>query len=160
MTALYELSQTRIQLLDMADSMDQEMFIDTLASIDEAIEDKVEGAAKLVRCLESDIEAIKAEEKRLADKRKVLENKVSSIKEYLQHEMEFAGLDKVKRATVTVSIQQNPPSVEVLDESVIPSIFMIPQPEKIDKKAILKAIKDGEEIPGCDIKQSRSLRIK
>jgi hypothetical protein len=160
MTALYELSQTRIQLLDMADSMDQEMFIDTLASIDEAIEDKVEGAAKLVRCIESDIEAIKAEEKRLADKRKSLENKVVSIKEYLQHEMEFAGLDKVKRPTLTVSIQLNPPSAEILDESLVPSLYMVPQPDKIDKKAILEALKEGEEIPGCEIKQLRGLRIR
>jgi hypothetical protein len=37
---------------------------------------------------------------------------------------------------------------------------MIPQPEKIDKKAILKALKDGEEIPGCEIQQTRGLRIK
>jgi hypothetical protein len=157
---LYEMSQSRAQLLDMADSMDTEVFIDTLAAIDEALEDKVENTAKLIRCLESDIEAIKAEEKRLADKRKSIENKVSSVKEYLQHEMEFAGLDKVKRATVTVSIQLNPPSVEVLDESLIPSFYMVPQPEKIDKKALLKALKEGEEIPGCEITQNRGLRIR
>jgi hypothetical protein len=144
----------------MADQLDQEVFLDTLSAISESLEDKVESTAKFIRCLDGDIEAIKAEEKRLADKRKVLENKVSSIKEYLQNEMEFSGIDKVKRPTLTVSIQLNPPSVEVLDESVIPSIFMIPQPEKIDKKAILKALKDGEEIPGCEITQSRGLRIR
>jgi hypothetical protein len=160
MTALYELSQTRVQLLDMADSMDTEVFIDTLASIDEALEDKVENTAKLIRCLESDAEALKAEEKRLADKRKAIENKVSSIKEYLQHEMEFAGIDKIKRATVTVSIQLNPPSAEILDESIIPSSYLVPQPDKIDRKAILKALKEGEEIPGCEISQSRGLRIR
>ncbi|MDP4087361.1 MAG: siphovirus Gp157 family protein [Bacillota bacterium] len=160
MTVLYEMSQTRAQLLAMADSMDTEVFIDTLAAIDEELEDKVENTAKFIRCLESDAEAIKAEEKRLADKRKALENKVSSIKEYLQHEMEFAGLDKVKRPTLTVSIQLNPPSVTVLDESLIPDTYMIPVAPKLDKKSILKALKDGEEVPGCDIEQSKSLRIK
>ena len=157
---LYDLSQSRIQLLDMADSMDTEVFLDTLAAIDEEIEDKVENTAKLIRCLESDIEVIKAEEKRLSDKRKALENKITGIKEYLQHEMEFAGVDKVKRPTLTVSIQLNPPSVCVMDESLIPSDYMIPVAPKIDKKAILKALKEGEEIFGCEIQQTRSVRIK
>jgi hypothetical protein len=157
---LYELSQNYIQLLELADSLDEETFKDTLSSLEEAIEDKVENVAKLVRCLDVDIEAIKSEEKRLADKRKALENKVASVKSYVQHEMEIAGVDKVKRATVTVSIQLNPPSVTIYDESLVPSGYMIPQPSKLDKKSILKALKDGEEIPGCDIQQSRSLRIK
>jgi hypothetical protein len=160
MTALYELSQSYAELLGMADSLDQEVFIDTLAAISEALEDKVEHTAKFVRNLESDIEALKAEEKRLADKRKVLENKVCSIKEYLQHEMEFAGLDKVKRATVTVSIQNNPPSVQVLDESLIPDTYMIPVAPKLDKKAILSVLKEGDEVPGCEMQQTRSIRIK
>jgi hypothetical protein len=157
---LYEISQNYLQLLDMADQMDQEVFLDTLASIEEVLEDKVEHVAKFIRSLEADVEILKAEEKRLADKRKVLENKITGVKEYLQHEMEFAGIDKVKRATVTVSIQANPPSVDVLDESVIPSDYMVPQPDRIDKKALLKALKEGEEIEGCEIKQSRGIRIR
>jgi hypothetical protein len=160
MTALYEMSQARAQLLELADSMDTEVFIDTLAAIDEELEDKVENTAKLIRCLESDIEAIKSEEKRLADKRKAIENKVSSIKEYLQHEMEVADISKVKRPTLTVSIQANPPSVEVFDESKIPSTYMVPQPSRIDKKAILTALKDGLLIEGCSLKQSKGVRIR
>jgi transcriptional regulator of heat shock response len=151
---LYELSQNYVQLLELADSLDEETFKDTLSSLEEAIEDKVENVAKLVRCLDADIEAIKTEEKRLADKRKALENKVASVKEYVQHEMEVAGLNKVKRPTVTVSIQANPPSVDVMDESLIPSIYMVPQPSKIDKRAILTALKEGEFIPGAAIKQT------
>jgi hypothetical protein len=157
---LYELSQNYIQLLELADSLDEETFKDTLSSLEEAIEDKVENVAKLVRCLDVDIEAIKSEEKRLADKRKALENKVTSVKSYVQHEMEVAGLNKVKRPTVTVSIQANPPSVDVMDESLIPSIYMVPQPSKIDKRAILTALKDGEFIPGASIKQTVGVRFK
>jgi hypothetical protein len=157
---LYELSQNYIQLLELADSLDEETFKDTLSSLEEAIEDKVENVAKLVRCLDVDIEAIKSEEKRLADKRKALENKVTSVKSYVQHEMEVAGLNKVKRPTVTVSIQANPPSVDVMDESLIPSIYMVPQPSKIDKRAILTALKEGEFIPGASIKQTVGVRFK
>jgi uncharacterized protein YlxW (UPF0749 family) len=128
--------------------------------LEEAIEDKAENVAKLIKCLDSDCKAIKEEEQRLADRRKALENKISSIKEYLQNQMEVAGLNKVKRPTITISIQANPPSVEVMDESLIPSTYMVPQPSKIDKRAILTALKEGEFIPGASIKQSMGVRIK
>jgi transcriptional regulator of heat shock response len=157
---LYEISQNYSQLLDMADVLDEQTFQDTLQAIEEVLEDKVENIGKFVRCLDADIEAIKTEEKRLAEKRKALENKVTSVKEYVQHEMEVAGLNKVKRPTVTVSIQANPPSVDVMDESLIPSIYMVPQPSKIDKRAILTALKEGEFIPGAAIKQTVGVRFK
>jgi hypothetical protein len=157
---LYELSQNYAQLLEMAEVMDEEVFQDTLSSLSEAIEDKAENIAKLIRCLESDGKAIKEEEQRLLDRRKTIENRISGLKEYLQNQMEVAGLDKVKRATVTISIQANPPSVNVIDESLIPSTYMLPQPPKIDKKSILSALKNGEEIFGVEITQGRSVRIK
>lgn len=157
---LFQLTQNYMELLDLADSMDEEIFRDTLASLEEAIEDKAENTAKLIKCLEADAKAIKEEEQRLADRRRTLENRISSIKEYLFNQMEVAGLDKVKRPTLTVSIQANPPSVEVSDESLIPSDYMVPQPAKIDKKAILTALKGGLLIEGCSLKQGKGLRIK
>jgi hypothetical protein len=74
--------------------------------------------------------------------------------------MEIAGVDKVKRPTLTVSIQLNPPSVLVKDESLIPSHYMLPVAPKLDKKAVLSFLKEGGEVPGCEIQQSRGLRIK
>jgi hypothetical protein len=157
---LYELSSDFRQLLDMEDSMDEEVFRDTLSSIKGFVDDKVENTGKLIRCLEADADAIKTEEKRLNDRRKAIENRVKSVKEYLFNQLEVAGLDKVKRPTITVSIQLNNPSVEVLDESIIPPIYMVPQPATIDKQSILKDLKDGIIIDGCNLKRTRGLRIK
>lgn len=157
---LFELTADYNQVLLLADDLDQETFQDTLEAIEGAIEDKAENMAKLIRCIEVDINALKEEEKRLADRRKALENKVSGIKEYLQQQLEFAGIDKVKRPTLTISIQANPPSVFVKDESLIPSHYMIPVAPKLDKKSILQFLKEGGDVPGCEIQQLRGLRIK
>jgi hypothetical protein len=157
---LYELTNNYRQLLEMAEEMDPQTLQDTLEAIQESIEDKAENTAKLIRSIEVDIEVIKAEEKRLAERRKALETKVTHIKEYLQNQMEAAGLTKVKRPTLTISIQANPPSVTVLDESLIPSAYIIPQPPKVSKKDILAALKQGEFIPGVEINQGKGLRIK
>ena len=160
MVKLYELTHQYKQLQDMADDLDPLTLQDTLEAIEESIEDKAENTAKLIRSWEAEAKAIKEEEKRLADRRKALENRISNTKAYLFEQMEIAGLDKVKRPTLTVSIANNPPSVEVIDPDLIPSLFMIDQEPKIDKKAILEALKNGSEIDGCALKQDKGLRIR
>ena len=157
---LYELNQQYKQLQEMADDLDPMTLKDTLESIKESIEDKAENTAKLIRSWEAEANAIKEEEKRLANRRKSLENRVSNTKAYLFEQMKNAGLEKVKRPTLTVSIANNPPSVEVIDPDKIPSLFMIEQKPVIDKKAILVALKNGAEIEGCTITQGEGLRIR
>ncbi|WP_050613289.1 siphovirus Gp157 family protein [Bacillus testis] len=160
MSKLYELTQGWKYISENAADLDPITLRDTLDAIEEAIDDKAENTAKLIRSLQGDIEAIKAEEKRLAERRKALENRVDSIKLYLQNQMEAVGLDKVKRPTVTVSIQNNPPSINVVDESLIPSEYMIPQPAKISKKDILSCIKGGGFVPGAEMTVTKGVRIR
>jgi predicted nuclease with TOPRIM domain len=157
---LYELTQSYVSVMEMAEEMDVTTLQDTLESIEEEIHDKAENIAKLIKNINADVDALKNEEKRLADRRKSLENKVTHLKGYLQNQLEVAGLDKVKRPTLTVSIQNNPPSLDIADESLIPSDYRIPQPDKIDKKSLLTMLKDGMEIEGVSIKQGRGLRIR
>lgn len=157
---LYELTQNYAQLMEMAEEMESDALVDTLESLQEAIEDKAENIAKLIKNLEADVKVIKEEEQRLADRRRSIESKIVRLKEYLQQQLEVAGLQKVKRPTITVAIQNNPPSVEIADEKLIPSEFMIPQDPKIDKMAILERLKNGELVPGCSLKQTRGVRIR
>ncbi|ADE87517.1 gp157-like protein [Deep-sea thermophilic phage D6E] len=157
---LYELTENYAKLLEMAEEMDTDAIVDTLEALQEAIEDKAENIAKLIRNLEADVKVIRDEEKRLAERRQVIENKVERLKSYLQEQLETAGLQKVKRPTITVSIQNNPPSVDVIDETLIPADFLIPQPAKVDKKSILERLKNGEAIPGVTLKQTKGVRIR
>lgn len=156
---LYELTSKYNALLEMAEETDATAFLDTLETLEEGIEDKAENIAKLIKNLTADTEAIKAEENRLADRRKAVENKISSLKTYLQNQMEVVGIDKVKRPTLTVSIRNNPPSVKVTDETLLDS-YMIPQEPKLDKKALLTELKAGFEIQGAELVQGRSLMIR
>lgn len=157
---LYDLAKNYAQLMEMAEEMESDAIVDTLEALQDEIEEKVENIAKFIRNLEADAKIIKEEEKRLAERRQSIEKKIERLKQYLQEQLEVAGLQKVKRPMITVAIQNNPPSVEIADEKLIPSEFMIPQPAKIDKKAILERLKNGEEISGCSLKQTKGVRIK
>ena len=157
---LYELTSQYKQLQDMADDLDPMTLKDTLEAIEESIEDKAENTAKLIRSWEAEANAIKEEEKRLANRGKALENNIKYTKERLFEQLRIAGIEKVKRPTITVSIANNPHSVEILDSTLIPSDFIIQKDPEIDKKGLIEAIKRGEEIPGAMLYQGRGLRIK
>lgn len=156
---LYDLSNDYKQVLALIDD-GQEGLEDTLEALNDAIEDKVENIGKVIKTVEAETAGLKAEEARLADRRKSLEANVKRLKEYAYQSMLDTGNKKIKGQLFTFSIQKNPPSLEVLDDAIIPkSFYTIPQPV-LDKTAIKEELKLGHEIPGVQLKQGESLRIK
>ncbi|MFS0560101.1 siphovirus Gp157 family protein [Terribacillus sp. 179-K 1B1 HS] len=159
--SLYQLADNYATIQRMIEEgADPEALADTLESIDEALEDKVENIYYVLRNIEGDINAIKAEEHRLAEKRRAAEKNQQSLKDYLKQSMERTGKTKIKRPTFTVGIQKNPPSVDIENPELVPKHFFIAQDPKLDKKAIIAQIKAGEEVPGAVIKQTESIRIR
>jgi hypothetical protein len=147
--------------LVLDEEQDLETLEDTIQSLEVARDDKAEGMAKLIRYLDSQAEVIKAEEKRLADRRKAMENRRERVKALLELQFELWGTDKIKTPTMTVSMQNNPPSVQIADENFVPEQFVTVETiRKVDKKSLLQALKDGEMFDGISLKQGRSLRIR
>ena len=155
---LYELSIAFQEVQNM--DLDPEVMQDTLDSIEDAIENKAENIAKLIRNLESDVAAYKEEEDRLKTKRQATENKVKWLKTYLEDNMKLTGKTKFKSGMFNFSIQKNPASVNITDEKVIPEEFLIQQPPKVDKTSLKEILKRGIEVPGAELKQTEGLRIR
>ncbi|MBO6725836.1 MAG: siphovirus Gp157 family protein [Rhizobiaceae bacterium] len=65
--------------------------------------------------------------------------------------MEESGLDKIVAPDLTISLKKTHPSVTVIDESQIPEWFWVPQPAKLDKRAVLNALKSGTAVSGAEI---------
>lgn len=161
MPSLFDLSTDYQQLYDLiAEQEDEQVLKDTLASINDAIEDKADGYVAVIKTLEGDNKAIDEEIKRLRQRKTSNQNGVKRLKESLQEVMEQTGKEKFKTALNSYSIANNPPSVDITDESLIPKQYYIEQQPKLDKKELLKVIKDGLEIKGVELKQSRSLRVR
>jgi len=155
---LYELSQNYIQLQQMIE--DGADVGDTLESIDEAIESKVENIAKLMKNIEGQIAVFQLEEKRLQAMRKTLENGVTRLKNNVYESMKNTGKRKIDGQLFKFAIQKNPPSVDVLNDSEIPIGYFIEQAPTLDKKAIMEELKLGHDVPGVQLKQGESLRIR
>lgn len=63
--------------------------------------------------------------------------------------MEAGSLKKFEHALATVSLRAVPPKAEITDEAAIPAKFWKAQDPKLDKKAVLDALKAKEAVPGA-----------
>lgn len=162
MAKLYELTEHYNNLLDLInnDEVPKELIEKALSEVNEEFEVKAENIAKLIKSLEVDINGYKEEEKRMSTQRKYLENKISNLKEYLDGSMKALKKQKIKGKVFTLTIQKNPPSVEISDLKAIDSKYLIQQEPTVDKKAILDDLKNNIEVTGATIKQTESLRIR
>lgn len=106
--------------------------------------------------VDSDIETLDVEIKRLSQRKKNIEGGKKWLMERAKEAMERLDLEEIKTPLITLKICKNPPSCEITDEKKIPASFVItiPKSHAIDKKAVLKALKalkDGEEIKGAKL---------
>ena len=155
---LYELSQNYLAVQEM--DLEPETLKDTLDSIEDAAVDKIEKLVRVMRNNEGDINSIKLEEERLKKKRQSLENYNKFFKQYIEDTMRLMEKTRLKAGFFNLAIQNNPPSIVVFDEALIPKQFLIEQPPKIDRAGIKELLKAGEEVPGAELKQTKGLRIR
>lgn len=122
-----------------------------LKEIKQEMGDKVENIAKLILSLQAEAEMIKQEKERLNSRQQAHLNQATWLKGYILNEMITVGISRVKRELLTVSVQDSPPSAEVVALELIPEEFLkvISEPKR---QAIIEHFKaTGEIIPGINI---------
>lgn len=146
---LYELTEQWDVVFNMMEDgeTDEQVIFDTLESIEGEIEDKADNYAKIIRNLQANADALKAEEERLYRRRKSAENHIQKLKDTLQANLEFIGKTKFKTDLFSFSVSKNggkqPLSItENLDE--IPGKYLIPQPPKVNNDAVRELLKNKE----------------
>lgn len=165
MASIYELTESMKKIWQLMaegeaeDSVLEEIFDDTTIELSE----KLEGYCKFIKNLESDVQGLKAEEKRLAERRKVMENTIERSKSAMQKALVVSGEKKMECGSFLVYMQKTPEKV-VVDEAYIENIperfLKIAEPE-VNRTAIKEALKSGEDLNGiAHLEQSETLRIK
>lgn len=162
MSHLYEITGQILELKTMFEEgeIDEQTLNDTMESLNADIQAKAKGYCEVITDWLSDAAAAKVEIDRLTEFKKSLENNAKKLKDNLLTAMMAQDKQKISAGTFTVSIAKNPASVNVIAEELIPKeYFKIPDPV-LSKKDLLEALKSGLAVPGAEIKQGESLRIK
>ena len=183
---LYEIDAAIQKVLDeiMVDPDTGEAKLDeeALAELQMEREKKLEGVALAIKNLSAEAAAIKAEEDNLAKRRKVLENKVDSMKGFLRTALNG---EKLKTARVSVSTSAGRQSCKIDDAWAVGKWFwklafdlesgkidykdyqrirdalnVQDQPPKINASGCKGLLQEGYEIPGAHLEEGApSLRI-
>lgn len=164
MSNLYEIAHqyradvARLEELDL----DDETFANTLEGLSGELEAKATNVIFYAKNLDATADAIKKAEEDMATRRKALQRRSERLREYVKHNMLASGILKISCDYFQITIQNNPPAVDVFEPGLLPQDYMREIPAKFepDKTLIAKAIKDGFEVPGAKLNQSQRLVIK
>lgn len=162
MSSIYQLTNEAMELASLLSEGEITPEIENQLVINqEELQKKAIDYGYVMKSFNVDIDAIDAEIERLKALKTIRTNAIERMKSALQNALEVYGIEKVETPTMKISIRSNPPSVDVVNEYQIPEMF---KKEKttvsIDKSSILKALKEGQEVPGAVIKQSKRIDIK
>ena len=153
MSRLYELAEDYNMLLNEAESLPSDsgdVFNEALNAIQGEIEDKAEGICCVLSEMKHDASKFKAEETRLASRRKAIENNISRLKDYLRDNMVKAGFAKIEVGFYRVSVGKPSKRVEVTDESALPERYVIVTTRPA-KSELAKDLKAGAIIAGAEL---------
>ena len=152
---LHEMSKDYIGFLES--DLGEEELKECLDSIEEAIEEKGSNIVAVLNSLESDTTALDTEIKRLQARKKAITNNSVRLKEYLRYNMEATGITKIKHPLFSITLEKPTVTAEIVDVDFLPEEYVTTEVKfNPDKRAILKALKDGEDIPGAVLSTGKS----
>ena len=135
--------------------------------------DSIEGETNLLETIERAIQAIGEDKaaitgleeymRDLQARRDRLKQRVEMVRTALLYALKQAGRNRIETPYGTASITQSPVKVSIVEESEIPVDFFRPGEPKLDKKALKKALEDGQSISGAELSadgETITLRFK
>jgi len=169
MSRLYELTADLLALQEMLESPldDEQVLLDTLEGVQGEYELKLEAYCKVIKNLEADMEALKAEAKRLTEKAEVLKNNRDRLKKAMFDSLKATGKDKVKGQLFTVAIQRNggvvPINYDKNNKNITANLpdQLVKVEETPNLDAIRALLEAGKVVDGFTLGQrGESLRIR
>lgn len=162
--SLYEISNDLLTVINGGMVVDDEtgeiLFdADDIEQLEIEYSDKLEGCGLYVKNLIAEVDAIKAEERNLAERRKVKENKAERMRDYMLKSMDATNTSRLDTSKVAISTRKST-KVVIDDESKIPVDYVtIKQTSQVDKSALRKALKSGD-VSGAHLEESLNLQLR
>ena len=161
---LYEISNDYQGLLALAEDgeLTQEAIADTLEALDTGFVGKVRNCVMVLKEIEAGAAAAKTEMERMKSLADSRQKQADRMKEYISENMKYIGKDKLDLGIFSLTLKKPTKVADIDDESKIPKGYWVevPATERLDKKALLDALKAGP-VEGARLKDGkRALLIK
>ncbi len=160
---LFELNDQYRELANRND-LDPTVLKDTLDSINDTRKDKLENLATWADQLNSEIKFIEDKQRVWRDELAYRKNKVRWIKQYITDILDDAGIKKMNTENHLLSVRNFKASATIDDEEKLPMEFRNYEKYEgkfdVDKTAVYKALKEGQNVPGARLEPRRGAVIK
>ena len=151
---IYKINQA---ILDCIDAETGEIIdAEQLDELQMERDEKIENVACWIKDLKAEAEALKAEKMAFAERQRVAENKMESLKKWLAYALNG---EKFKTVRASVSFRTTD-KVEIDDIYNLDENYLRYKEPEADKEAIKKAIKAGQTVAGATLVKSTSVIIK
>lgn len=121
---------------------------------------KIENIGCYIKNIAADVDALKLEEKKLAERRKVKENQIERLKNYLSMNLQEAGYNKFETSRVVLSFRTSK-AIEIAEGTELDDEFLtVKVTKEANKKALKEAIETGFEIEGVKLVEKKNIQIK
>lgn len=160
---LFELNEQYQQLADR-DDLDPTVLVDTLDSINDAWNDKLNNIAKWCESLDSDIDFLTKKKRSISDELTHRKNLRATLMTYLTSSIDDRGLKEVHTDDYILRPRNYKQRTVIDDEDKIPGEYRNYAKYQgmydIKKNDVYKALKDGKEVPGAHLEPNRKTSIK
>jgi hypothetical protein len=164
---IYQITQEQAAIISYLEEIGGEASPEVMEALQitrDAFNKKAEAYAYVILKLESEVDVIAAEIKRLQELKKSKDNGATRMREALTQAMLLFGEEDQKGirryATPTLSLStRKSESVSIDDEKAIDSRFLVTKHE-VSKSAISEALKNGLSVDGASLKTKYNVQIK
>lgn len=153
----------KIHDLSLVQGLDEQTLKDTLDCLQAPLNDKLEGIAYLMYQNSKDIASIQVDIDKYqhAQKtKKALQKQNDRLHDYMTEVIMTTGKDTVRTGKHLFKVKHKSYVTNILDEAKIPANYKEQEISwKVDKAAIRKAIRSGEQVPGAEVVETHKTII-
>ena len=151
---LYEIDSAILDCVDVetGEIFDEDKFEELSLERDA----KIENICLWIKNLKAEAEALKAEKDAFAQRQKVAENRMESLKRYISSYLDGT---KFESAKVKVTFRKSE-SLEISEDAIVPDEYLRFKEPEVNKTELKKAIKSGVEVPGVALVTNNNIQIK
>lgn len=153
----------KIHDLSLVQGLDEQTLKDTLDSLQSPLNDKLEGIAYLMYQNSKDIASIQVDIDKYqhAQKtKKALQKQNDRLHDYMTEVIMTTGKSTVRTGKHLFKVKHKSYVTNILDEAKIPANYKEQETSwKVDKAAIRKAIRSGEQVPGAEVVETHKTII-
>lgn len=166
MRSMYDLAAEWQYVFSMLEDeeCDAANIIESCELIEADMKEKADNYGKIIRMLELEAQDAKAEASRLAARARTAENRAAMLRQSLFEAMKTTGQARMKTPLFSFTIQKNPVSVHITNLADALASGYIKEPKMdesiLDKAAMKRDLEAGVEVPGAELVQSESLRMR